>query len=209
MMRDDAGADVVRLCRLAAGTAGVLATLSLVGVVAGEVSQGTDFMGSVAAELIGWTTFIAACALVVGVAGLGLAPALSRAMARVWAVLLLATAVTVGAASTLALVVPTLAERAPEIAADPPAAVPATFVISGLVMGVTGIVLGLGIRRALPDVPRWAVNLFLVGSVVAIVPLPSRYFLFAFGIAALLAHLDAGPAVRAEHDRSIRVGSPG
>lgn len=201
MRQEDSDHEVVRLCRIAAGAAGVLATVSLAGVLVGEATQGSDFMGSGAAELLGWASFISACALVVGVAGLGvgLAAVLSRPMARVWAVLLLATAVTAGAASTLALVVPTLAERAPDIAADPPGAVPATFVISGLLMGVTGIVLSLGIRRAVADVPRWASNLFVVGSVVAIVPLPSRYFLFAFGVAAVLAYLP-GRSGAADHD---------
>lgn len=212
-MQDQAGAGVVPATRAAAMAAGVLATVSMAGVLAGEITQGTDFMGSAAAQLLGWAGFAAACALVVGVAGIGaaLAPALSRAMTRVWAVLLLATAATAGAAATLALVVPALADRAPEIANDPPAAVPATFILSGLVMGVTGIVLGLGIRRAVPGLPRWVVNLLVVGSVVAIVPLPSRYFLFAFGVAAVLAHVgeagssEVAPRAEPELERTSRV----
>jgi hypothetical protein len=110
-------------------------------------------------------------------------------MTHAWAVLLLATVAAAGGAATLALVVPTVAERLPELATNPPASVPATFIISGLVMGVTGVVLGLGLRRVAPELPRWTVNLFIVGSVVAIVPLPSRYFLLAFGVAAVLSHL--------------------
>jgi hypothetical protein len=175
---------------------GVLATLSMVGVIVGEIAQGEDFMGSVTAQLLGWGGFAAACALVLGVAGLGvaLAPVLTRGLSRVWAVLMLATATATGAAATLALVVPALADQAPDLATDPPAAVPATFILSGLVMGVSGVLLGLGLRRAVPDLPRWTVNVFVVGSVVAILPLPSRYFLLAFGVAAVLAQLQR-PAV--------------
>jgi hypothetical protein len=183
--------EIVRWARAGALASGALGTVSMVGVLAGEVLQGEDFMGSSAAQALGWASFAAACALVLGVAGLGLVlgPALTRGMSRAWGVLLLATAAATGAAATLALVVPALVDRAPELATEPPAAVPATFILSGLAMGVSGVVLGLGLRRARPGLPRWVVNLFVVGSVVAIVPLPSRFFLLALGVAAVLAQV--------------------
>lgn len=190
-VHDEVSADLIRWTRSAALIAGILATVSLVGVLVGEIGMGEDFLGSAPAQLLGWGGFAAAGALVLGIAGLGVAGArlLSSVMAGAWAVLLLATVAATGGAATLALVVPTVAERLPELAADPPASVPATFIISGLVMGVAGVALGLGLRRAAPELPRWTVNLFIVGSVVASVPLPSRYFLLAFGVAAVLAHL--------------------
>ncbi|WP_148571919.1 hypothetical protein [Nocardioides caldifontis] len=172
----------------AAALAGALATVGVVGVVAGEVTIGTDFMETTAAQLLGWCGFAAACALVLGVAGLR--DHLTDAREQGWAaVLLLGTAATTGAAATLALVVPALAERAPDVATDPPAAVPATFILSGVVMGISGIAMTLRIRSAVPSLPRPVFLLMLVGSVVAILPLPSRFFLLAFGIAALLGHL--------------------
>lgn len=188
----------------AAMVAAGLATVSLVGVIVGEVVVGTDFMSSTAAQLLGWGGFAAACALVLGIAGLGdrLAAGVQQAW---WAVLLLGTAATTGAAATLALVVPTLADRAPEIATDPPAAVPATFVISGLVMGVSGIALALRLRTDLPALPRAAFLLLVVGSVVAILPLPSRFFLLAAGVAVLLRHLAAEETPAKE---SATVGFP-
>lgn len=188
----------------AAMVAAGLATVSLVGVIVGEVVVGTDFMSSTAAQLLGWGGFAAACALVLGIAGLGdrLAAGVQQAW---WAVLLLGTAATTGAAATLALVVPTLADRAPEIATDPPAAVPATFVISGLVMGVSGIALALRLRTDLPALPRAVFLLLVVGSVVAILPLPSRFFLLAAGVAVLLRHLAAEETPAKE---SAAVGFP-
>jgi hypothetical protein len=197
--------ETVRWAEAGALTGGVLATLSMVGVVAGEIVQGEDFMGSVTAQLLGWGGFAAACALVLGVAGLGvaLAPVLSPWLSRVWVMLMLATATTTGAAATLALVVPALADRAPALATDPPAAVPATFILSGLAMGVSGVFLGLGLRRAVPALPRWTVNLFVVGAVVSILPLPSRFFLLSFGVAMVLARVQRPPADRASAAREV------
>lgn len=166
----------------------MVALVSLVLVLGGEVARGADFMGSPPAVLGGWLSFVAAALLMVGVSGLAVrfTAGLSAAGVAGLAVLSFATAMTVGAASTLALVVPTLADKAPSIAADPPAAVPATFILSGLAMGVSGIVLAVALRRAAPWLPRWSTALLIVGSVVTIVPLPSRYFLLAFAVAALL-----------------------
>lgn len=204
-MHDEAKPQVIRWARSAALAAGVLATLSLVGVLVGETVLGEDFLGSVPAHLLGWASFAAAVALVLGIAGIGvsLVSVGSSTMAHAWAVLMLATVTATGAAATLALVVPAVAARFPELAADPPAAVPATFLLSGLVMGVAGVVLGVRLRRAVPELPRRTANLFIVGSVVALVPLPSRYFLLAFGVAAVLAHLPVRPEASAPDSRHV------
>jgi formate-dependent nitrite reductase membrane component NrfD len=71
--------------------------------------------------------------------------------------------------------------------------VPAIFIISGVVMGVSGILLALRVRASNPSLPRSVFLLLVVGSVVAILPLPSRFFLLAFGVSALLRHFDAAP----------------
>lgn len=178
----------VRIARSAALLGGIAAAVSMAMVLGGEISRGEEFMGSSLAVLAGWLSFLAACLLVLGLTGFAVTfvPVLSAVGVTALAVLMIATAVTTGAASTLALVVPTLVERAPEIATDPPAAVPASFILSGLVMGVCGIVLAVALRRSLPLLPGWATPLMIVASVLTIVPLPSRYFLLALAVAALL-----------------------
>lgn len=198
--------DTTRIAGHAAVVAAGLATIGMVGALAGEIVVGADFMGTPAAQLLGWCSFAAACALVLGVAGLGGRLATARERAS-WAVLLLGTAATTGAAATLALVVPALTDRAPDLANNPPAAVPVTFIVSGLVMGVSGIVLALGLRASIPTLPRAAFLLTVVGSVVAILPLPSRFFLLAFGVATVLRHLAEMRESGAEQQRlAVRAG---
>lgn len=170
----------------AAIAGGVLGLASLAVALTGEITRGEDFMGTVAAQLAGWAGFVASALLVVGLLGAAVRYAAVLSGAGRWALLMLgfATAMTVGASSTLALVVPTLADEAPALVNEPPAAVPPTFIFSGLVMGVCAIVLAVGLRRA--GAVRPAVStLLIVGAVVTMVPLPSRFFLLAFAVGLL------------------------
>lgn len=173
------------ITRHAAFTAGALGLVALVIVLGGEATQGTDFMGSGLAEVTGWIAFTSACLLVLGIAGLAAryGDHLTATGRAALSVLTVATAATVGATATLALVVPALVERAPDIADNPPASVPAVFILSGLAMGAGGLVLARDLRGA---VSRGTMTLLVVASVVAMVPLPSRFFLLAFAVAVLL-----------------------
>ncbi len=199
----------VQLARNAALLGGGAALMSLAMVLGGEIARGEAFMGSSLAVAAGWLSFVAACLLVLGLAGVAVrfVPFLSGPGSIALAVLVVATAVTAGAASTLALVVPTLVERAPAIATDPPAAVPASFIFSGLVMGVCGIVLAVALRRALPHLPGWTTPLLIIASVVTIVPLPSRYFLLAFAVAALLGVRVAEGSAQREGVSAVRASA--
>lgn len=184
-------AGTARFATTARGAAllgGVAALVALVMVLGSEIAHREAFMGSSLAVVAGWLSFLAACLLVLGLAGFAVTfvPHLSMVGVAALAGLLVATAVTTGAASTLALVLPTLVDRAPEIVTDPPAVVTASFILSGLVMGVCGIVLAVALRRSLPGLPRWSTALMIAASIVTIVPLPSRYFLLGFAVAALL-----------------------
>lgn len=185
----------------AAVIGGVLALGSLVTVLVGETTKGTDFMGTTAAELAGWAGFVASALVVVGLLGVAVrfSGALSRAGQVALLVLGLATAVTVGASSTLALVVPTLVEVNPELVNDPPAAVPPTFILSGLVMGVCAIVLAVGLRRS-GAASRGVTTFLMVGAVLAMVPLPSRFFLLAFALGALALVPGAAPVRQARQE---------
>lgn len=178
----------------------VLGLGSLVTVLVGEVTKGTDFMYTTAAALAGWAGFLASALVVVGLLGVAVryGSVLSGAGRVALLVLGFATAVTVGASSTLALVVPSIVDRLPEIMSDPPAAVPPTFIFSGLAMGICAIVLAVGLRRA-GAVSRGGSTLLIVAAVLTMVPLPSRFFLLAFALGVLALAPEAVP-----HTRSAR-----
>lgn len=183
---------------------GVLGLASLGTVLVGEVMKGTDFMETTAALLAGWAGFVAASLMAVGLLGVAVryAAVLSAAGRVALLVLGFATAVTVGASSTLALVVPSLVDRMPELVSDPPAGVPPTFILSGLAMGICAIVLTVGLRRS-GAVSRGVARLLIVAAVIAMVPLPSRFFLLAFALGVLALT----PQVARDSAEDRRVGA--
>lgn len=174
----------------AAVAGGVLGLTAMVTVFAIEARADGGMMDATGATVAGWSSFAAACLLVVGLVGLAVrcVDALSGAGRAALLVLVLASAVTVGATSTLALVVPDLLTRLPEIVTDPPAAVPPTFILSGLVSGIAAIVVAVSLRRA--GRGGLGTHLLLAGAVVTMVPLPSRFFLLCFAVGALLLARD-------------------
>ena len=194
---------IVTIARRAALAAGVIGLVAGSLAIGGEVAQGEEFMGSALAEVAGWLSFASPALLVVALVGVAVrwGARLTRGGATALLVLAFATAATVGAAATLALVVPALVDVAPEMAVSPPASVPATFIISGLVMAASGIALAISLR---PHLTKGQFRLLVIGSVVAMLPLPSRSFLLALALTPVLgatgerqADADAANAVPA------------
>jgi hypothetical protein len=97
---------------------------------------------------------------------------------------LLGTALAVGAAWSYVFVLPYLAANAPELADSSTGSVLVGFVLSYLLMGLGWLLLAVvWLRKG--AYRRWAVVLLAVGSVVTIVPMPSRTLLLCVGVACI------------------------
>ena len=187
------------IARRSALVAGVLGTVSMLGVIGGEVAMGEDFIGSMLATFSGWSGFASSALFVLAITGVLAGAARvpgerTRARAAAW-VLQLGATVMCSAAATLPLVVVGTHDRYPDLVNEPPTAVPATYILSSFVIGIAGIVLALKRSGAISG---RASTFLIVASVVAMVPLPSRHFLLAFAVAGVLAAMS--------HQRSA--GSP-
>jgi hypothetical protein len=191
----------VRSTGIAAIFGGVLALTALVAVFVIEARADDNMMSAPGAMAAGWASFVAASLLAVGLLGVAVRYTTVLSSAGRIALILLgfATAITVGATSTLALVVPYLLERTPDIVHNPPAAVPPTFILSGLVSGIAAIILASALRRA--GERGIGTNLMFVGAVLTMVPLPSRFFMLAFAVGVLLL----AQGVRAEQREPAHV----
>lgn len=178
--------EFVKATGRAAVAGGVLGVASMVAVFVIEARSTDQMMTGSGATFAGWASFVAASLLAVGLLGVAVrfAGVLSTAGRVALGVLGFATAITVGAASTLALVVPTLVDRVPDLMTDPPAVIPATFIGSGLVSGIAALVLAGALRKA--GHRGLGLTLLFAGAVVTIVPLPSRFFLLALAVGVLL-----------------------
>lgn len=175
--------------------AAVLAVVSFGLVVINEATArgATQAMATTTSDVAGMLSLLAAMALLVSIVALFVRTGtkLSLAGGGAFLVVLLGAALTTASMGTLALVVPHLAEKAPHIALNPPALVPAAFILSGFIMSIGGIAWAIALRRT--DLfPRWQTTFLIVGSVICMAPLPARFFVFAAASAALLSsRLDA------------------
>lgn len=178
--------DFVVTARRAALAAGIIGLMAAGIAVAGELTMGEDFMGSPAAGIGGWLAYASPVLMALALAGVAVrwSGHLGRGGVAALAVLVVSTAASIGAAATLALMVPTLVDLAPHLATSPPPAVPASFIASGLAMAVGGIALAVALR---PHLESRVFAFLVAGAVVAMLPLPSRSFLLALALAAVIS----------------------
>ena len=191
---------VDRLARLAA-PAGYLAAalalaalpLFLVVVGSGTISEAAESPTFYAPSLAALGSTIA---LLVALVGLYLSQAESLGAVGLAGFLaaLLGTALAVGAAWTYVFVVPYLADGAPGLADSSTGSVLVGFVLSYLAMGLGWLLLAVvWLRRGVYR--RWAVVFLVVGSLVTIVPIPSRTLLLCVAVACI-AHFARREDVR-------------
>ena len=113
---------------------------------------------------------------------------------------LIGTTLAADALWTQVFVVPRLAEAPPEVAGRGMGSVLAGFLLSFLIFGVGGVVLGVATLRT-RVFPRWAVILLIVGAVLAILPFSSKALLLEIAVACLGYPFDqeggGGPALAA------------
>jgi len=94
----------------------------------------------------------------------------------------------VGGAWSMVFVLPGLAamDAGQEIASSGIPLVQAGFIASFIVLAVGWLLTAVSLLRS-RAVPRWTAILLLVGAVICIVPLPSRFFLIAIAVSVIEA----------------------
>jgi hypothetical protein len=107
---------------------------------------------------------------------------------------LVGTVLAAGATWTYVFALPYLATRAPGLADESSGSVLAGFVISFLLMGVGWLLFAIATLRT-GVFPRWTVVLLIIGSLVTIVPMPSRTLVLSVAVACLgyFAHPPSAP----------------
>jgi hypothetical protein len=178
----------LELSRTSARVAGPLAGLAFVANIALFATLGEDVVAaflSPAAHLANAVAVGALVCFLVGVSGAGSRVAADdRALDVAVVLMLVGTGLVLGAQWTQTLVLPAIARVAPAAVVEPHTPIVAGFVLSHLVLAIGTIVYGLRVRR-LGRAASWKTALLVVGGLVALLPLPSRYFLVALAMSAL------------------------
>lgn len=94
------------------------------------------------------------------------------------------TALAAGGQWTYVFVLPSLAEKAPDIADTSSGSVVAGFMLSYTTMAIGWLLFGIATLRT-RVFPRWTVVLLIVGAIVTLLPLPSRTLLLGIAVACL------------------------
>lgn len=171
-----ASSGIIRLGGVAAISSALLALLSfvlyLVIVGGGRLSEAAT---SASFFLPSGAQLLAMALLLIGLVALFVrqAEAFGALGLTGFVLALFGTTLAAGAAWSQVFVVPRLAEVAPAVADQGAGSVLTGFVLSFLLFGVGWILFGVATLRT-RLFSRWAVILLIVGSVISIIPLPSR-----------------------------------
>lgn len=177
---------LIQVGRVPGLLAGPLAVASVALVIASEITAGGSIEameGSMTGLLGGVLGLAGGIALLVGLIavclrhhdlleGLGLAGFL---------VAVAGAAMSVGGLWSQVFVVPYLIAEAPDLLTQSPPPVLFGYVLSYGLLGVGALLLSIAALRS-RAFPRWTSILAIVGAVLCLAPLPSRYFLFAIAV---------------------------
>jgi hypothetical protein len=179
-----------RLARLAAPASLVAAVLAAATLVLFAVTVGSGTISQAARSVTFFLPTLAGLgsllALVVALVALFVRQSgeLGRLGLVAFLTALIGTVLGAGGYWTYVFVLPSLAATAPRLADQSSGSVVVGFVTSFLVMGVGWLLFAVATLRA-GVFPRWAAVAVAIGSVVTIVPMPSRTLLLSVAVAAM------------------------
>ncbi|MBA3373850.1 MAG: hypothetical protein M3493_10145 [Actinomycetota bacterium] len=194
----------IRWARPIALLSGPLAIISVALVIASEISSGGSveaMEGSMTGMLGGVLGLIGAIALLIGLVAVYAYEYDRLTSLGVWGfiVALAGAAMSVGGLWSQVFVVPYLIAEAPQLLEQGAGPVMAGFILSYALLGLGGLVFSIATLRG-RAFPRWSSIVAIVGAVLCLAPLPSRYFLFAIAVTAWGAH------IRPQETAGVRAG---
>ncbi|MBA2445278.1 MAG: hypothetical protein H0V49_08105 [Nocardioidaceae bacterium] len=181
---------LTRLARLAAPAGFVAAVLAVAALILFIVVVGSGTISAAAGSAAFYAPTLASfgsiIALLVALVALFVRQSgeLGQFGIVAFLVALVGTVCGAGAYWSYVFVLPYLAEQAPNLADQSSGSVLVGFVVSFLIMGLGWLLFAAATLRT-HVFPRWTVMLLMIGSVVAIVPIPARTLLLSVAVACL------------------------
>lgn len=185
------------------------APLAIVGVVLVIATEASGTMGSMAEPLpvvAGATGLAASCALLLALIGVHLTTrhAMGGRGGAAMAVALVGAGLVVGGTWSTAIVAPAFDASFPGLLTEPLPAVVAGYVASHAVLGLGTLVWAVIARRIGAVSPRTG-TVLIIGGLLCITPLPTRFILIAIGLALAVRHTARGaePTIGSEPRASV------
>ena len=181
---------LARITRLAAPAGSIAAALALAALVLFGVVVGSGTISQAAGSAAFYAPTLAALgsliALIIALVSLFVRQSGELGTLGVVGFLaaLVGTVLGAGGYWTYVFVVPYVASQAPTLADQSSGSLLVGFVVSFLLMGVGWLLFAVATLRT-RVYPRWAVLLLMAGSVVTIVPMPSRTLVLSVAVATL------------------------